>query len=280
MSAVTRRKRRLSSLVLQALAITICGVVLYPFAIMFFSAFKDNTEIYMNPTGLPIRWVVTNFTGAWEEAHLGRLYVNSIFITSSCVLISLFASSVAGYAFCKSFSKYSKVFFLIFTVGLFIPSQLSVIPLFRIVKILHLGNSYIAVILVYVAGATPLGVMMFTTFMRGLPKEMAEAATIDGCGYFKVYRRIYMPLVGGVAATFGILQAIIAWNDFLIPYLLLTDANKRTLTTGIMMFKQQYTANWGYLMAGIVMMVMPIIIVYLFLQKYVMKGLTAGAVKA
>lgn len=280
MSAVKNRKARRSSVLLQVLAIVICIVFLYPFIIMFFSAFKENAEIYMNPTGLPIHWVVTNFTGSWEEAHLGRLYINSILITSSCVIISLLASSLAGYAFCKSTSTFSKIFYLIFTVGIFIPSQLSIIPLFRIVRQLGLENSYLSVILVYIAGATPLGVLMFTTFMRGLPGEMAEAATIDGCGYFKMYRRIYMPLVGGVAATFGILQAISAWNDFLIPYLLLTDAKKRTLTTGIMMFKQQYTANWGYLMAGIVMMVTPIIIIYLFLQKYVMKGLTAGAVKA
>jgi raffinose/stachyose/melibiose transport system permease protein len=256
-----------------------CMVMLYPFIIIFFTAFKENSEVYTNPVGFPQKWVLTNFTGAWAEAHLGRLYINSIIITVSCVFVSLFVCSLASYAITRSAAKYSGKVYLFFISGIFIPSQLSIIPLFKMVKDLHLNNSYAGVIMVYIAGAIPLGIFMITTFMRGLPKEMSEAAAIDGCGYFYMYWKIYMPLMGTVAATFGILQALAAWNDFLIPYLLLTDETKRTLTTGVMTFKQQYSSNWGFLMAGIMMMVIPIITAYLFLQKYIMKGLTAGAVK-
>lgn len=276
---INNRSTALFSVMRHLFVCLLCIVMLYPFIIIIFTAFKDNTEIYNNPTGLPLKWVLVNFTGAWAEAHLGRLYINSIIITVACVFFSIIICSLAAFAFCRSIVKYGKGLFIFFISGIFIPSQLSVIPLFKIIKDLHLKNSYTGIIMVYIAGAIPLGIFMITTFMKGLPKEMAESASIDGCGYFRMYWKIYMPLMGTVAATFGILQALGSWNDFLMPYLLLTDETKRTLTTGVMSFKQQYSSNWGYLMAGILMMVAPIITAYLFLQKYMMKGLTAGAVK-
>lgn len=276
---INNRKASFSSVIRHLIVSLLSIIMLYPFAVIFFTAFKDNTEIYSNPTGLPQKWVLTNFSGAFTEAHLGRLYVNSIIITAACVFLSIIVCSLASFAFCRSNAKYSNMLFVFFISGIFIPSQLSVIPLFKIVKDLHLNNSYTGIIMVYIAGAIPLGIFMITTFMKDLPKEMAESASIDGCGYFYMYWKIYMPLMGTVAATFGILQALASWNDFLMPYLLLTDETKRTLTTGVMSFKQQYSSNWGYLMAGILMMVTPIIMAYLILQKYMMKGLTSGAVK-
>lgn len=253
--------------------------MVYPFSVIVLTSFKTDVEVYTNPYGFPQNWTFDNFLGAWNKAHLDRLFVNSLFLTSVSIVAAIFCSSLAAYGLARAVSRWQGVIYLFFVSGIFIPVQLSIIPLFKIVKDLHLFNSYLGVICVYVGAGIPFGVFLITTFMRNLPKEIIEAAIMDGCSYYGLYWRIYLPLVKSVISTYAILQGLTVWNDFLIPLLLLTDETKRTLTTGIMSFKQQYNAQWGYLMAGIVMMVVPILIVYVVLQKFILKGITTGAVK-
>lgn len=256
-----------------------CLIMVYPFAVVLLTAFKTNNEIYQNPIGLPRHWVFENFIGAWNSANLGRLFLNSVFLTAVGVALAVFISALAAFAIARSTAAYKQKILLFFISGIFIPVQLSIIPLFRIIKQLGLFNTYAGVLCVYAAAGLPMGIYLLFTFMKGIPKELSEAADMDGCSYFKLFQSIYLPLIGPVISTYAILQSLSIWNDFLIPYLLLTDDTKRTLTTGIMSFRAEFVSNWGYLMAGVVIMVIPIMIAYLFAQRYIMKGITAGAIK-
>ena len=254
-------------------------VMVYPFIIIVLTAFKSNTEIYLNPYGLPQDWIFTNFSGAWKAAKLGRLFWNSCLLTVASVLLSLAVSSLASYGIAKSLSRYREWIFLLFVAGIFIPFQLSIIPLFKIIKELHLFNTYAGVISVYVAGGIPLGVFLMTAALRAVPKEINEAAVVDGAGYYSTFATISIHLIKPVMSTYAILQGLSVWNDFLIPFLLLTEDSKRTLTTGVMSFKQQYVSNWGFLMAGILIMVVPILVAYMISQRFIIKGIVSGAVK-
>ncbi len=144
---------------------------------------------------------------------------------------------------------------------------------------LGLINNYAGVILIYIAGALPFGVFLMAAFMRQVPKEIVEAAVIDGAGYFTLFRRIFLPLARPAIATFWVLQGLGIWNDYLVPQLLLTDPSKRTLTTGVLYFKAQYLADWGNIMAAVLIMSLPILLLFVFAQRFFVSGLYAGAVK-
>ena len=193
--------------------------------------------------------------------------------------VATFVAALASYAIVRQATRIGSGIYLLLAAGIFLPMQLALVPQFRVVRDLGLINNYVGVILLYIAGALPFGVFLMAAFMRQVPKEVVEAAVIDGAGYFTLFRRIFLPLARPAIATFWVLQGVGVWNDYLVPQLLLTDPSKRTLTTGVLYFKAQYLADWGNIMAAVLIMSLPILLLFVFAQRFFVSGLYAGAVK-
>ena len=262
-----------------ALLIVLSILMVYPLVIIFITAFKSNIEVLTNPTGLPLQPTIENFVTSWVEADFTNLFANSILLTLVSMTIATFVAALASYAIVRKATKVGSGIYLLIAAGIFLPMQLALVPQFRVVRDLGLINNYLGVILIYIAGAIPFGVFLMAAFMRQVPKEIVEAATIDGAGYFQLFWTMFLPLARPAIATFWVLQGVGVWNDYLVPQLFLTDPNKRTLTTGVLYFKAQYLADWGNIMAAVLIMSLPILLIFIFAQRYFVSGLYAGAVK-
>jgi ABC-type glycerol-3-phosphate transport system permease component len=276
-------RRTLSRLARRApvnlLLIVLSILMVYPLVIVFITAFKSNIEVLTNPIGLPLQPTFDNFVTSWNEAGFANLFLNSIFLTVVSMTVATFVAALASYAIVRKATRVGSGVYLLIAAGIFLPMQLALVPQFRVVRDLGLFDNYLGVILIYIAGAIPFGVFLMAAFMKQVPQEVVEAATIDGAGYFQLFRTIFLPLARPAIATFWVLQGVGIWNDYLVPQLLLTDPGKRTLTTGVLYFKAQYLADWGNIMAAVVIMSLPILLIFVFAQRYFVSGLYAGAVK-
>ncbi|WP_114587586.1 carbohydrate ABC transporter permease [Microbacterium arborescens] len=272
----TRLLRRVP---VNVLLIILSILMIYPLVIIVITAFKPNLEVLTNPTGLPISPTFDNFVTSWNEANFTNLFANSILLTLVSMTVATIVAALASYAIVRQATKIGSGIYLLLAAGIFLPMQLALVPQFRVVRDLGLINSYAGVILLYIAGALPFGVFLMAAFMRQVPREIVEAAIIDGAGYFQLFWRIFFPLARPAVATFWVLQGVGVWNDYLVPQLLLTDPGKRTLTTGVLYFKAQYLADWGNIMAAVLIMSLPILLLFVFAQRYFVSGLYAGAVK-
>jgi ABC-type glycerol-3-phosphate transport system permease component len=274
--SVARFARRVP---VNALLIVLSILMVYPLVIIVITAFKSNIEVLTNPTGLPLQPTIDNFVTSWVEADFTNLFANSILLTLVSMTIATFIAALASYAIVRKATKVGSGIYLLIAAGIFLPMQLALVPQFRVVRDLGLINNYLGVILIYIAGAIPFGVFLMAAFMRQVPREIVEAATIDGAGYFQLFWTMFLPLARPAIATFWVLQGVGVWNDYLVPQLFLTDPNKRTLTTGVLYFKAQYLADWGNIMAAVLIMSLPILLIFVFAQRYFVSGLYAGAVK-
>jgi len=261
------------------LLIALSVVMIYPLVIIVITAFKPNLEVLTNPTGLPQAPTFDNFVTSWQDAGFANLFFNSVLLTVVSMTVATFVAALASYAIVRQATRIGSGVYLLLAAGIFLPMQLALVPQFRVVRDLGLINNYAGVILIYIAGALPFGVFLMAAFMRQVPKEIVEAAVIDGAGYFTLFRRIFLPLARPAIATFWVLQGVGVWNDYLVPQLLLTDPSKRTLTTGVLYFKAQYLADWGNIMAAVLIMSLPILLLFVFAQRFFVSGLYAGAVK-
>ncbi|RIQ17833.1 carbohydrate ABC transporter permease [Jiangella rhizosphaerae] len=261
------------------LLVLISAVMAYPLIIMVITAFKSNLEVLQNPTGLPHEPTVENFSTTWVEAGFSNLFANSILLTVVSMTAATVISALAAYAVVRRLTRIGSAVYLLIAAGIFLPMQLALVPQFRVVRELGLVDNYAGVILIYIAGAIPFGVFLMAAFMRQVPAEIVDAAVIDGAGYFQLFRAIFFPLARPAIATFWVLQGVGIWNDYLVPQLLLTDPDKRTLTTGVLYFKAQYLADWGNIMAAVLIMSLPVLVLFVLAQRYFVSGLYAGAVK-
>lgn len=272
-------RRALRRLPLQVLLIVASLVMLAPVVLMVGTSLKPNSEVLTNPIGLPANPTFDNYVTSWVEGNFATLFVNSIILTLTAMIIATFVSALAAYAIARAATRGSAVVYVTIAIGIFLPMQLALIPQFRLIRDLGLFNSYVGVILIYIAASIPFGVFLMTAFMRQVPHEIVEAGTLDGAGYFTMFWRVFFPLARPAIATFWILQGVQIWNEYLVPLLLMTDPNRRTLTTGVIAFKQIYLAQWGNIMAGVVIMSLPIIVIFIVLQRQFLRGIYSGAVK-
>jgi raffinose/stachyose/melibiose transport system permease protein len=261
------------------LLIILSAIMAYPLFVMVVTSLKSNAEVLQNPTGLPIQLTFENFVSTWVQGNFSNLFANSLLLTFVSMVAATLISALAAYAIVRKVTRLGSGVYLLIAAGIFLPMQLAVIPQFRVVRDLGLIDSYLSVILIYIVGSISFGVFLMTAFMRQIPREIIEAAVIDGTGYFQLFRTMYLPLARPAIVSFWVLQGVGVWNDYLVPLLFLTDPNKRTLTTGVLAFKQEYLAQWGNLMAGVVIMSLPVILLFIFAQRFFISGLYAGAVK-
>ncbi|MGO7201298.1 carbohydrate ABC transporter permease, partial [Rhizobium ruizarguesonis] len=216
---------------------------------------------------------------AWSRGNFASSFFNSVIITVIKVPLGLFLSAMAAYALAKIKLKITKALLLLVVFGTMIPFQVMLAPLFTLVNSLGLIDTYPGVILPYIAFGVPYQVFILHGFFKSIPKELSEAALIDGASHFVIFRRIFLPVCLPVLAALLILDFVSTWNEFAMALVLLQDQHMWTLPLGLMSFQGQFSSNYGQLNAAIVMTVLPATIVYLIFQRYFVSGLTSGAVK-
>ncbi len=266
----------LIQLVLLAYAI----VVVYPLLIMVASSLKTTGEIFRNPLGLiPDGIRLANYAEAWNQAHFATYFQNSVFVSVVSVLVILFFGSMAAYVLARFPFPGNRFIYLLFLAGFMIPIRLAIVPLFIMMRDFRLLDTLWSLICVYVAGGMPFTIFLLVTFFRQIPRDLEDAAVLDGAGPFQVYYQIMLPLVRPALATVGLFHFLNVWNDFFFPLIFIRSENLRTVPLGISTFFGEYSNDWALLFAGLSISIVPVIIVYLLTSKQFISGLTAGAIK-
>ncbi|MBF0543098.1 MAG: carbohydrate ABC transporter permease [Candidatus Riflebacteria bacterium] len=253
-------------------------ITLFPFFWMVSTSLKSGKEILADPGKIiPMNFSFEGFKALFRIADIPMHFVNSIVFALGLTIISLILNSMAAYAFAKiSFPRRDKIFTLL-VLTMMVPSQVTIIPVFLILKFFGFLNSYAGLI---VPGcAHVFGIFMMRQFILDIPDELFEAARVDGCGEFKIFTSIVIPLCRPVIATLAVLSFVTAWNEFLLPLIIMQDESHYTLPVSLSVIGGQYGADWDILMAGAVLVALPSIIIFLFAQKHYIQGIAAGAGK-
>ncbi len=273
------RRGRLRAVITTLILAPLCFGWIYPFLWMVSAGFKTSDEIFSGLGLLPKHPQPANFARAWNGAHIGQYFLNTFIVTVGSVLIVLVTVSMIGYVLGRYQFPGKKLLIIAYAVTVFLPEGYTIIPVFELVNKLHLANSLAGVTLAQAGGAHVVMVLLFAGYFGQLPKEMEEAAVIDGAGFFRVFFEIMLPLAKPVVATTIILQFMHSWNAFLVPLVLtLSRPDLRTLAVGIYAFQGEYFTDWSGMAAAATISLTPIVILFFFLQRYFVQGI-AGAVK-
>lgn len=260
--------------------VAIAALWIAPFIFILFTALKaDATVMGQSPFALPTDMQIQNFFDAWKTGKFNITLANSALITLIKVPLGLLVSACAAFALSRLQLRWSKAIFLVIVFGTMIPFQVMLPPIFRVVNTIGLTNSYLGILLPYLAFGVPYQVFILHGFFKDVPKELSEAARIDGASPFTMFRRIFLPISLPVLSALFILDFVATWNEFAIALVILQNPEKWTLPLGLMSFSSQFQRNYGQLNAAIVMTVLPAVIVYLIFQRYFVAGLTSGSVK-
>nr|WP_264990020.1 carbohydrate ABC transporter permease [Lysinibacillus sp. KH24] len=253
-------------------------IILYPLYWMFVSSFKSYDEIYNQVWSLPSVWHFENYTTAWSKG-ISSYFVNSAFVTIITILLVVLIGSMAAFVLSRYKTRWIDVALLFTIGGLMMNPQVALIPLFEILSWSNLINTHWALILPYVAFRLPLTIILIRAFFLSIPKELEESAIIDGCSEFGVYFRIYLPLSIPILITSVVLTAYFAWNEFMFATVFIDSTDLKTIPAGLMGFRDALRTDWGVLLAGMVIATIPMIILLVVLQKYLVRGLSDGSVK-
>ncbi|HJG52250.1 N-Acetyl-D-glucosamine ABC transport system, permease protein 2 [Brachybacterium faecium] len=274
-----RRSERIALVVGGLVLLPIALVWIYPFFWVITSSVKSNAEIFgsLNPFTSTLR--LDNYIRAWHEANMGRYFLNTLFVTGMSILISVTVNALLGYVLGRYAFPGKKLLYAMLALVVFLPQGYTVIPIFDLIDSLGLSGSLWGMTLAEAGGVSVIVVLLFAGYFAQLPKELEEAAKVDGAGFLRIFARVYLPLSGPVLATAVILQFMHAWNDFLLPLVLtLSQPELRTLAVGIYSLQNQYFSDWGMMSAASTIALLPIIIVFIVLQKYFIESFS-GAVK-
>lgn len=259
--------------------IPICFIWVYPFLWMVSAALKSTTEIFSGLSLIPHHLHWENFARAWTQARIGQYFFNTVVITVSSIAIVVTSSSMIGYVLGRYAFPGKKIIIGLFIAHVFLPEGYTIIPVFALINKLGMGNSLLGIILGESGSAHIVQILLFTGFFSQLPKELEEAAIMDGAGFFRIFARVMLPLTKPVLATAVILQFMQSWNDFFLPLVLtLSRPDLRTLAVGMFAFQGEYFTDWSGMAAAATISLLPIIIIFLFLQRYFVEGVT-GAIK-
>ena len=257
----------------------LAAAFLYPVALMVLTAFKPTPEIFRNPFGLPASWGLDSFQDVWRRANFGLFLRNSLLITGGSALLLLATAAPAAYALARYSFRLRGALFLFVLAGIMLPIRLGILPLYLLIRDLGLIDSPLSLILVYTASGMPMSVFLLSVFFRNLPRELEDAARIDGCSEGQIFRRIMLPLVRPGLATVVIVNVVPWWNDFFFPLLFLQSDTWKTIPLGMQIFFGQHLINWSLVFSGMVLASLPLLIIYLLMSRQFIAGLTAGAVK-
>lgn len=267
------------SIVKRVLVILFALLIILPVSMVIITTFKTSDYFYLNPTGLPESITFQNFIDIVKENNLHRNFLNSLIVTISTIASCLFIASLVSYVIMRLSGWKSLALYGVFIIGMMLPAQVNMIPLYGIVDSLGLLNSLLGLILVSTTSFMPIVVFIVAGFMKTIPKSMIEASAMDGASEWQIYSRIVLPLSAPAMATAAIFVGVMVWNDLLYPLLFVASPEKKTLPLSLLDFQGEYFTNYPMIFSGVLIASIPMIILYIFLQRYFIEGMTAGANK-
>ena len=259
-------------------------IEVYPMIWVGYTSLKSDQEIFLNPFALPKELHIENYEHAWVGAHFSNYFVNSALVSVISLVATLLLGSMAGYALSRFRVPWGKPIFFLFLSGLMIPLQLAMVPLFFQMRSLHLLDSRFGLAVFYTAANLPFAIFVLAGFFKTLPSSLHEAAQLDGCTEWRVFWSIMLPLARPGMITVAVFTFLGVWNEFFGAFMFMSGAGAeklRTLPLGLanIAITTQYRSDWGTAYAGIVLVMVPTLIFYVLLQRYLVKGITTGALK-
>ncbi|MFE9655699.1 carbohydrate ABC transporter permease [Micromonospora sp. NPDC006431] len=258
------------------------ALTVLPLLWMFLSSFKSDGEILSDPWGLPGALRLENWTRAWTEAHIGRYFLNSAIVVAGSLTLTMLLGATAAYVFARYDFRGRQLAYYLFVGGMMFPVFLALVPLFFVVRNAGLLGTWTGLILVYAAYSLPFTVFFLTAFFRTLPTAVAEAALIDGCGHFRLFFRVMLPMARPGLISVAIFNFLSHWNQFILPQVLMQgDDSKYVLAQGLtaLAVSQGYQGDFSGLFAGLTIATLPVLVVYVTFQRQIQAGLTAGQLK-
>jgi raffinose/stachyose/melibiose transport system permease protein len=272
-----KTKRRLGSLLKELIYWILALAVIIPFLIVIFNAFKTQYESINMDFSLPTQLHWENFAKVWKEGSILRSYFNSFVISVGSVVLSVLTSSMCAFVLSRNRTKGNRALYVFFSLGLMFP--LSMVTVVKVMRVMGLYNSLLGVVLLFTALLIPLSLFLYYGFISGIPQELDEAAIMDGAGSLRLFIQIILPVMRPVTVTVIMINFLNAWNDFSTPLYLLPDPDKAVVVQQVYNFYGTFTANWNLVSVTIMYAILPILIVYILGQKYIISGMVAGSVK-
>lgn len=267
------------TVIIYILLLLLCVIYLFPLLWMVSVSFKTNAEVFDSPFGMPQVLQLGNYIFAWTSGKLGIAMLNSLFVCCVTLAVSLMMGSMAAFAIARMDWKLSSITMNYIMIGMMIPVHCVLIPLFVRFSKMGLTNSLTGLILPYVTFSIPLTVFLLAGFFRGMPRELFEAACIDGCGIYRTFFLIALPMARMGLFVAGLMTFIGNWNELLLALVFISDVNKKTLPVTLTYFVGPYSTNYVQMFAAIVISILPTVVVYCIFSNQIVEGLTAGAVK-
>jgi raffinose/stachyose/melibiose transport system permease protein len=258
-----------------AVLIVLALIYLGPLLMLLNTSLKTMPTFMKDATGLARELNFQNFADAWSKANFPKYLLNTVIYTVSATAIYVVTAVFVAFPIARSYVKRSGWLLTLFVIALFLPPAL--IPQFQLILNLGLYNNPIGYIMLFIVN--PIGIVILVNYIKTVPKELDEAAALDGCGYFRFVWSIVLPLIKPAVATVIVLHAIGIWNEIITPTIYLTNKDYYPITRGLIVFQGVYGSNWPTLAAAVLMLTFPMLILFLFLQRYIISGLTAGSVK-
>jgi len=251
------------------------AIYLGPLLMLVNTSLKTLPDFMKDATSLPATLNFKNFVEAWNRANFPRYLTNTLIYTFSATALYIVMAVFVAFPISRGYVKGAKFLLTLFVIALFLPVAL--IPQFQLMLALGLYNNPIGYIMLFLVN--PIGIVILVNYIKTLPKELDEAAAIDGCGYFRFVTTVVFPLIQPAIATVAVLHAIGIWNELILPTIYLTNKNYYPITRGMIVFQGVYGSNWPTLAAAVLIMTLPMVVIFLTLQRYIVSGLTQGAVK-
>ena len=273
------RARRNAAIARHGFLVVACLIVLVPIAYAVIASFKDVPEFFANPFGLPENWRWQNYVRAWTEAKIAVTLPNSIIVTALSVVASTSLAGLVAYGISRRTRPFAMALYILFVSGMLVPVQMIILPLFVFLKAVGLFGTVFTVVFPYTALGLPLGVLILTPLVAALPRDLSDAARVDGASELQIFWRVILPLMRPGLVSVAILNGVWMWNEFFIPLILSVKSSTQTLPVGIMSFVGVYSTEWGLVFASVVVAAAPIVIAYLLMTRQFVAGLTAGALK-
>ncbi|MCM3793408.1 carbohydrate ABC transporter permease [Priestia megaterium] len=274
-----RKKKRYTGVTIVYVGLIVYFIIIaYPLLWMIISSFKSTDEIFTHSWSMPHTWLIENYVTAWKSG-ISSYFLNSVIVTGASCFLTVLVSALGAYGLSR-FEFQGKAFVLIICLGgLMLSPQVSLIPLYSIIQKLGIYNTHLALILPYVAYRIPLTILLIRAYFLSIPKELEEAARLDGCTSLGILFRIFIPMSTPILLTTTILTAYYTWNEFMFAIIFIDDDSLRTIPAGLMQFRDALQTDWGVLLAGLTISAAPIVMLFLFMQKYFIRGIANGSVK-
>jgi raffinose/stachyose/melibiose transport system permease protein len=264
---------------LYVIAWLVAAAVLIPIAFAILSGFRDTGQIAANPVGLPDPWVMDNYSEILGSEMFWRQVWNSTLIAVASTLFTVPLAALAAFVFARFAFRGRELLYMLFTLGLLFPIAVAILPIFIMVRKLGLLDHWLGVALPQAAFGLPMTIVILRPFFASFPNELQDAAAIDGCGPFRFFWRILLPLSRPVLATVSVLALVGSWNAFLLPLVVMTESGNWTLPLGVTNYSTQYTADVARILAFTSLSMLPALVFYAFAERHLIRGLTTGAVK-